>query len=180
MFPTGLEQRAGVSVLAEESNRIAPALPTLINEVVIGLPFIVFPGRPNRRYAGFFLSFGLTLLKRLSDMGKITGRPKKGIKQEKNIGFFVTHAQYFVIQQKAGKAGVNISDYMRQVAIFGEVRTRWTPEEREVFKKLVGISNDLQQLVTIARQEGVLATMLYFEKYRTLIDEVIKRLSDAK
>ena len=113
-------------------------------------------------------------------MTKIAGRPRKAIKQEKNIGFFVTHAQYFIIQNKAAIAGVNISDYMRQVAIFGEVKPRWKPEERELFKKMVGISNDLHQLVIIGRQEGATSAVLHFQKYRQIIDEVIKQLSDVK
>jgi hypothetical protein len=113
-------------------------------------------------------------------MSKITGRPRKAIKQEKNIGFFVTHAQYFIIQHKAVIAGVNISDYMRQAAIFGEVKARWKPEERDLFKKMVGISNDLHQLVIIGRQEGAASAVLHFQKYRQIIDEVIKQLSDAK
>ena len=113
-------------------------------------------------------------------MSKITGRPKKAVTRDKNIGFFVTHAQYFIIQQKAIQAGVNISDYMRQMAIFGQVRQRWTPEDRELFKKMVGMSNDIHQLAALGRQEGVLRCAVYFEQYGKLIDDVIKRLGDAK
>jgi len=113
-------------------------------------------------------------------MTKITGRPKKAIIQEKFIGFYVTHVQYFLIQQKAIQAGVNISDYMRQAAIFAHVKTRWTAEERDLFKKMVSISNDLHQIVTIARQEGATTAMLHFQKYRQQIDEVIQKLSNAK
>jgi hypothetical protein len=113
-------------------------------------------------------------------MSKITGRPKKAIKQEKNIGFFVTHAQYFIIQQKAIQAGVNLSDYMRQAAIFAHVKTRWTAEERDIFKKMVAMSNDLHQLATIARQEGAASAVLHFQKYRQHIDEIIKQLSNVK
>jgi len=109
-------------------------------------------------------------------MGRITGRPKKAIRQEKNIGFFVTNAQWLVIQKKVKEAGVNISDYMRQVAVFGQVVTRWKEDERELFKKMVGISNDVNQLVHIARQEGALHAVLHFERYRGIIDDVIKRL----
>ncbi|HEX9509374.1 MAG TPA: hypothetical protein VF939_02750 [Puia sp.] len=109
-------------------------------------------------------------------MSKITGRPKKAIRQEKNIGFFVTYQQYFIIQQKASKAGVNLSDYLRQTAVFGQVMTRWTAEERELFKKLVGMSNDLNQLVELARKEGMLNAILYFEACRDKIDWVIKQL----
>jgi hypothetical protein len=41
-------------------------------------------------------------------MAKITGRPPKAIKQEKNIGFFVTNEQYATIQEKAEQAKVNM------------------------------------------------------------------------
>ena len=34
-------------------------------------------------------------------MGKIKGRPKMAESMEKTIGFWVTHKQYFIIQQKA-------------------------------------------------------------------------------
>jgi hypothetical protein len=113
-------------------------------------------------------------------MSKITGRPKKAVTRDKNIGFFVTQAQYLIIQQKASQAGVNISDYMRQAAVFGEVRSRWSAEEREIFKKMVGISNDIHQLAATARQEGILRCALYFEQCGKQIDEMIKRLGDAK
>jgi len=109
-------------------------------------------------------------------MSKITGRPKKPIKQEKNLGFFVTHQQHFVIQHKAAQAGVNISDYLRQTAVSGQVMTRWTADEREIFKKLVGMSNDLNELAELARKEGTLTAMLHFEKCRNQIDLIIKGL----
>ncbi|HWK03830.1 MAG TPA: hypothetical protein VNS58_09365 [Puia sp.] len=109
-------------------------------------------------------------------MNKITGRPPKAIRQEKNIGFFVTHQQYFIIQQKALKAGVNLSDYLRQTAVSGQVMTRWTADEREIFKRLVGMSNELNELVELARQQGTLSAMLYFEQSRDKIDWIIKQL----
>jgi hypothetical protein len=109
-------------------------------------------------------------------MGEIKGRPKKAVKQEKNIGFFVTKLQYVVIQRKAEKAGVNISDYMRQVAVFGEVKAKWTEEERQMVKKLIGISADIHMLVERARAEGAVQTALFFSKYRDIMDAIIKNL----
>jgi hypothetical protein len=105
------------------------------------------------------------------------GRPKKAIIQEKFIGYFVTHAQNFVIQAKAKEAGVSISDYMRQMAIQGYVKTRLTPEDRELFKGLVAMSNDIHWLVKQAEKEGAGAILLYFSKYGSQIDELINRFS---
>lgn len=114
------------------------------------------------------------------DMGKITGRPKKAVTRDKNIGFFVTREQYFIIQEKAAVAGVNISDYMRKAAVFGEVRSCWAREERDIFKKMVGMSNDIHELVTMARREGAVQCVLYFERYGKQIDEALKRLGNVK
>jgi hypothetical protein len=69
-------------------------------------------------------------------MSTIRGRPKKARKQEKFVGYWVTMAQYFIIQQKAAKAHVNISDYMRQTAVYGYVKARWTLEERQMVKTI--------------------------------------------
>jgi len=107
-------------------------------------------------------------------MTKITGRPPKAVKQEKFIGFFVTRTQHVIIQHKASQAQANISDYMRQMAIYGKVTPRWKPEDREQFKKLVAIANDIHELVKTARQDGLLHAMVLFEKYRGIIDEVLK------
>ncbi|HXB08068.1 MAG TPA: hypothetical protein VNW04_13150 [Puia sp.] len=109
-------------------------------------------------------------------MAKSKGRPPKARKQEKNIGFFVTRLQYFVIQQKAAKAGVNISDYMRQVAVNGQVKARWTKEEWEMVKGLIGISADIHSLVEIAGKQGATQAVLFFARYRDVMDFIINTL----
>jgi hypothetical protein len=109
-------------------------------------------------------------------MSPITGRPKKARKQEKHIGYAVTTAQYFIIQQKAAKANVNLSDYMRQTAVHGYVKARWSPEERLMIKKLIEMSGDIHRLVDLAKTEGAVGTALFFSNYRDEIDQIIKKL----
>jgi len=57
-------------------------------------------------------------------MAKREGRPPKAVKQEKFLGFFVTGKQDFIIRQKAEEAGLTMSDYLRQVAVFAKVKPR--------------------------------------------------------
>jgi hypothetical protein len=109
-------------------------------------------------------------------MTKITGRPPKAIKQEKFIGYFVTNEQHAIIQEKAEQAKVNISDYMRQMAVNGYVKIRWTAEDVAMLKELVQLSNELHAVAGIAEREGVLSAMLFFGKYRDKIDEFSKKL----
>jgi predicted RNA-binding protein with PIN domain len=109
-------------------------------------------------------------------MGEIKGRPKKAVRQEKFVGYFVTKLQYYVIQQKAEEAGVSISDYMRQVAVYGQVKAKWTAEERGMVKKLIGISGDIHQLLERAQKDGANQAALIFASYRDILDEIIKQL----
>ena len=104
------------------------------------------------------------------------GRPKKPIVQERGIGFFVTNAQYAVISQKIKESGVNISDYMRQAAMAAEIRPRWPPEDRQLFKDVVSMSNDLHELVKLAKKEGVVAALVPFEQMRAIFDQIIERI----
>ncbi|GGB14822.1 plasmid mobilization protein [Puia dinghuensis] len=109
-------------------------------------------------------------------MAPIKGRPKQAKRQEKFLGFFVTKMQDFVIQQKAAKAGVTISDYMRQVAIDSQIKPRWTEEERSMVKRLIAMSGDIQKLAAEARKEGALRTALSFAKYGEALDEILNKL----
>jgi len=109
-------------------------------------------------------------------MSKIKGRPKQAVRQEKNIGFYLTHSQYAVVQRKAAQARVNISDYMRQVALQAEVRAKWTDEEREAVKVLIGISVNLHRAMEIASAQGAAEAMAFFLESRDKMDEIIKKL----
>jgi DNA primase len=49
-------------------------------------------------------------------------------------------------------------------------------EEREFTRKLIGMANNLNQLAKACHQEGLLQTMVYFENYRSELDEILKKL----
>lgn len=105
------------------------------------------------------------------------GRPrKKAVIQEKYIGFYVTFAQHAIMRRKAEEAHVTISDYLRQVALEGVVKAKWTPEEREMVKKLIGMSVDLHELVLAAGRQDVAIALDLFKRHREGMDEIIKKL----
>ena len=109
-------------------------------------------------------------------MSEKRGRPKKDIaRRGKNIGFYVTDDQYSLIQRKAAQAMVNVSDYMRQVAIMGEVRARWTAEERDMVRKLVGMSGDLHRMAEGASEQAAFGPE-FFQRLRDELDLIIKHL----
>ncbi|MDP4150514.1 MAG: hypothetical protein Q8943_13975 [Bacteroidota bacterium] len=63
------------------------------------------------------------------------------------------------------------------MAIHGKIVSRLTEEERQLFKELVGLSNDLRRLVRMAEEQGARTTMLYFTRYGDKIDVLINRFS---
>ncbi len=58
------------------------------------------------------------------------GRPKKAVKKESITGVRFSAIEYFLVKQKASKAGLGITVYIRQMALDGEVVARMSEEER--------------------------------------------------
>lgn len=104
------------------------------------------------------------------------GRPAKAVKRESTTGIRFTKIEYFIVKEKADKSGLKITQYIRQMAINGEVKNRLTKEERHFVSQLIGLSNNINQVAKYCHKEGVLSAMRYFENYRQQMDELLKRL----
>jgi hypothetical protein len=107
---------------------------------------------------------------------KKSGRPIKATRREVRACIRYTKSEHFIIREKASKAGIRPSEYIRQVTINGQVRTRLTTEERQLARQLVGMANNLNQLAKACHQEGLLPAMLYFEGYRNQVDTILQKL----
>ena len=106
-----------------------------------------------------------------------SGRPKKAVCKETRAGIRFTQTEYFIIKQKALKAGLKVSAYLRQIAVAGDVKPRLTEEERQFLRQLIGMANNINQLTKMSHQEGLLKVMRYFEEYRQKIDLLIQKLT---
>lgn len=104
------------------------------------------------------------------------GRPAKIVKKDIRAYIRFTRPEYFIVKEKAAKAGVIPSAYIRQVAINEVVKTRLTDEERHFVRQLIGMANNLNQLAKCCHQEGALRVMVYFESYRKHLDDILKKL----
>ncbi len=97
---------------------------------------------------------------------KKAGRPAKIIKREVRTAVRFSKTEYFIIRQKASKAGLKPSAFIRQIAINGEVMTWLNEEERQFVRQLISMSTNLNQLTKNSHSEGMLKAMLHFEAYR--------------
>ncbi|WP_147202769.1 plasmid mobilization protein [Segetibacter aerophilus] len=103
------------------------------------------------------------------------GRPKQSIKKDTVTGVRLSKLEHFVVKQKASKAGLGISVYIREMALNGQVVARLSEEERQFVRAALGIANNLNQLTMKAHREGALKALLVFETYRNEFDELLKR-----
>jgi len=115
-----------------------------------------------------------------SQSKKNTGRPTKPIKREKPMGVRLTASERFIITQKAVRAGMTLTAYLRHMAIHGKVIARLSEEDRQIFRQLIQLAGEIHQLVVIAEKEGMLKATLQYEGLRTRIDNLIDQFNHDK
>ena len=108
------------------------------------------------------------------------GRPAKAVRKEIRTGVRFTKAEYFIVKEKAIKARMRYTGYIRQMALFGGVIARLNDEERAYVKQLIGMANNINQVSKQAHKEGMLSAMLLFESYRQQIDNILNWLKRDK
>ena len=107
---------------------------------------------------------------------KKAGCPEQVVKRVVSVQVYCTKAEYFAIAEKASRACMKIPAYIRLVILKGQIKSCLTEEERMIASELVGMSNNLNQLTKACHQEGLLKAMVYFERYRNSIDDLLKKL----
>ncbi len=107
---------------------------------------------------------------------KAPGRPQQMHKRENTTGIRLTKAERFIIFQKARRTGMNMTTYIRQVALHGSVTPRLSDEDRQIVSQLIDLSNTVNDLARRAQQEGMMKIMLHFEATRNKIDEILQQL----
>jgi hypothetical protein len=105
---------------------------------------------------------------------KKTGRPKKTIKKEVRACVRFTQAEYAIIREKAIQAGLKAAPYLRLMANQSPFRSRLSEEQMQILRKLVGMSNNINQIAKICHQEGYRKAFVKFEEIRRDLDTILK------
>lgn len=87
-------------------------------------------------------------------------RPKKTIKREKQYSVRLTMAEAKRVEKNAGRYGESVSSYFRKKGLDDRLVPRWTEEEREAYKQLVGMANNLNQLTKLCHERGLLVNQV--------------------
>ena len=106
------------------------------------------------------------------------GAPKKRVKRELIIRIRMTATERFQIDNKAKAAGMRSSSWVRAAAKSAKIVPRLTAEERRIVWMLAELANNLNQLVKLAHQRGLLTVVRDCNNILKEIDTVIKRLNN--
>jgi hypothetical protein len=105
------------------------------------------------------------------------GAPKKNVKRELIIRIRMSATERFIVDEKAKKAGMRSSSWIRAAAKSAKIIPRLTNEERRILWMLAELANNLNQLTKLAHQLGLLTVVRECSKLLSEIDSMIKRLN---
>lgn len=111
---------------------------------------------------------------------KSKGRPSLSDARANTTGIRLTKAERFIITQKARRTGMNLTTYIRQMAINGKVVGRFSEEDRQIVRELIQMSGDIHQVATVAKEAGILKATHHYQALRDRIDQLLTRLDHDK
>ena len=105
------------------------------------------------------------------------GRPKQEVLRDKFSGTWFTQQEYETVKQRAARAGMRLSVFLREVALKRGIVGRLTEEQNEQLKQLAGMGRNLNQMAHKGHAEGFLFALADFTSYRDKLTELIDKLS---
>ena len=106
------------------------------------------------------------------------GAPKKRVRRELIIRIRMTATERFQIDSRAKAAGMRSSSWIRAAAKSAKIVPRLTVEERRIIWMLAELANNLNQLVKLAHQRGLLTVVRDCNSIMEEIDTVIKHINN--
>lgn len=107
-------------------------------------------------------------------LNKKVGRPSKATKRKFILSTRSTESERAIIKEKASKAGLAVSSYLRQAGLQTQIKSILTEENLLQIKQIISMHNDLTQLTKCLPQKGEFKYIDIFEKLRSQIDELLQ------
>ncbi len=110
----------------------------------------------------------------------INGRPAK--KPSEKMGYKITvkmaTEEYYSLKAKAGLAGINRSEFIRQCIRSSVVKQRLSPELMKHIRQLSGMANNVNQIARTANAAGYIEVHNHCLIMSERLDKVIERIED--
>jgi hypothetical protein len=97
------------------------------------------------------------------------GRPKLGVRREREMKIRLSNKEEFYIKTKAKKAGMQTSSWFRAAAQNAKIVPRLSDDDRALLHMLTGMANNLNQL---AKQANMGNLLLIARKCLELLNEI--------
>lgn len=91
-----------------------------------------------------------------------------------------TVSERFIITEKAKRAGMTLTSYLRHMAIHGKLIERLSEQDRKDLRNLIQMTNEIHKLVVLAEKEGMLKATVEYESLRNRISSLIDQINHDK
>ena len=91
------------------------------------------------------------------------------------IAVKITPEEHQTLQERSARAGLYMAAYLRKMVFKGKLIARLTDEEKELFRGMVNLANSLNNVLVLARQQGVTDLLPSLEKQCAQIDELLEK-----
>ena len=106
------------------------------------------------------------------------GRPPSAQKRDKKINLYVTGLEELVIKKRAERAGLNLSDYCRQLVLTGQAQVRLSPQENETLNQAARLGNNLNQIAHKANADGIRSIALEAHRLLQQLSQLLDKPAD--
>ncbi len=91
----------------------------------------------------------------------------------------LTKLEKLAVQRRADKAGLNLSDYGRQMILTGKAQVRLTSQENAILNEVAMLGNNLNQIAHKANADGIRS--IAFEASRLLqqLNQLLNKPTDS-
>lgn len=103
------------------------------------------------------------------------GRPPSPKKRDKKINLYVTGLEELAIRKRAERAGLNLSDYCRQLVLTGKAEARLTSEENATLNEIAKLGNNLNQIAHKAHADGMPSIALEARRLLRQLDSLLNK-----
>lgn len=107
------------------------------------------------------------------------GRPPSPQRRDKKINLYVTGLEELAIKKRAERAGLNLSDYCRQIVLSGQAQVRLTPEENATLNEAARLGNNLNQIAHKANADGIRSVAFDASRLLQQLSQLLNKPSDS-
>ena len=103
------------------------------------------------------------------------GRPSLDLPRIKQIKGSFTENDYGKILILANKLGLKPGEFLSRIAVTGKILDTYSPKQREAVRKLIGMSNNLNQIAKVANTAGIRLMVIQLDELIKEIGHIIEK-----